>query len=275
MSTTDTQSADDVREYYHRVLPFYEAELKDRGDDGFWTWAASEPAGCRVLEVGAGTGRATRFLVRTAGRVAAFDVTLEMIAVAQRRFAAESRVSCFVADLRALSLAERFDLIAAIDDPFVHLTEDRDRERAFAVVAEHLAPGGRFILDAAWLPPERRHAAERENLVEDQEAEGGLSVRETWSCEAESRLCTTHFEYRVGGRLEAEASFPARLWSLAELEERSGTAGLAITQTWGDYDRSPWDREGSPRLIAEMRLTDPAPTPEAASAARPGTAGRP
>ena len=56
MSTTDTQSADDVRESDHRVLPFYEAELKDRGDGDFWAWAASEPAGCRVLEVGAGTG---------------------------------------------------------------------------------------------------------------------------------------------------------------------------------------------------------------------------
>lgn len=253
MSTTDTQSADDVREYYHRVLPFYEAELKDRGDGDFWAWAASEPAGCRVLEVGAGTGRATRFLARTAGRVATFDVTLEMIAVAQRRFAAEPRVSCFVADLRTLSLTERFDLIAAVDDPFVHLTEDSDRELAFAAVAEHLAPGGRFLLDAAWLPPERRHAAETEDLVEDQAAAGGLSVREIWSCEAESRLCSTHFEYRVDGRLEAEASFPARLWSLAELEERSGTAGLTITQRWGDYDRSPWNREGSQRLIAEMR----------------------
>jgi SAM-dependent methyltransferase len=253
MSTPATRSTDDVREYYHRVLPFYEAELKDRGDGDFWAWAASEPAGCRVLEVGAGTGRATELLARTAGRVAAFDVTPEMIAVARRRFAADPRVSCFVADLRTLSLAEHFDLIAAVDDPFVHLTEVEDRERAFAAVTEHLAPGGRFILDAAWLSPERRHAAETEGLVEDQEAAGGLSVREVWSCEAESRLCTTYFEYRVDGRLEAEASFPARLWSMAELEERCGTAGLKITRMWGDYNRRPWDRGSSPRLIAEMR----------------------
>lgn len=255
MSTTTAESDNEVREYYHRVLPFYEAELKDRGDSDFWAWAASEPAGCRVLEVGAGTGRATRFLARTAGRVVAFDPTPEMIAVAYRRFAAEPRVSILVADLRTLRLAERFDLIAAVDDPFVHLTEDEDRERAFATVAEHLAPGGRFLLDAAWLSPERRHAAEGEGLVEDQEAEGGLSVREVWSCEAESRLCTTHFEYRVDGRLEAKASFAARLWSLDELEERCRAAGLGITQMWGDYDRQPWDRESSPRLIVEMRLS--------------------
>jgi SAM-dependent methyltransferase len=260
MSTTAAQGTDEVREYYHRVLPFYEAELKDRGDGDFWAWAASEPAGCRALEVGAGTGRATQFLARTAGRMAAFDVSLEMIAVARHRFAADPRVSCFVADLRSLSLADRFDLIAAVDDPFVHLTTDADRERAFAAVAGHLAPGGRFLLDAAWLPPERRHAAEADSLVEEQEAAGGLAVREVWRCEAESRLCTTCFEYRVGGRLEAEASFPARLWSLAELEERCRAAGLGIARMWGDYDRRPWDRGTSPRLIVEIRLS-PAATP--------------
>jgi SAM-dependent methyltransferase len=206
-----------------------------------------------VLEVGCGTGRATVFLARSAGRVVAFDLTPEMVAVARRRLAAQSHVSILVADLRDARFVERFDLVAAVDDPFVHLTEDADRGRAFATVAEHLAPGGRFLLDAAWLPPERRHTAEDDELVQEREADGGLTVRETWSCEAESRLCTTRFEYRVDGRLETKATFPARLWSLDELEERCRTAGLEITQTWGDYDRRPWDRDSSPRLIVEMR----------------------
>lgn len=174
---TGTSTDDQVREYYHRILPFYETELKDRGDEELWVWAASEPAGCRVLEIGAGTGRATRFLARTAGRVVAFDSTLEMIAVARRRFAAQPHVSLLAADLRTLQLAERFDLIAAVDDPFVHLTADEERERAFVRVAEHLAPHGRFLLDAAWLPPELRRTAEEGGLVEEREVEGGLSVR--------------------------------------------------------------------------------------------------
>ena len=213
----------------------------------------AEPAGCRVLEPGSGTGRATAFLARTAGRVVSFDLTPEMVVVARRRSAANPRVSVLVADLRDVRLAARFDLVAAVDDPFVHLTKDSDRERAFATIAEHLAPGGRFLLDAAWFPPELRHTAEENGLVTDREADGGLTVREAWSCEAESRLCTTRFEYRIDGRLEAKASFPARLWSLEELEGRAHAASLAITCKWGDYDRRPWDRGTSPRLITEMR----------------------
>jgi SAM-dependent methyltransferase len=193
------------------------------------------------------------FLARTAGRVVSFDLVPEMVAVARRRFTAQPRVSVLVADLREARFAERFDLVAAVDDPFVHLTEDADRDRAFATVAEHLAPSGRFLLDAAWLPPESRKAAEAGKLVTDKEAGGGLAVRDVWSCEAGSRLCTSRFEYRIDGRLEAEASFAARLWSLAELESRAHDAGLAITHLWGGYDRRPWDRETSSRLIAEMR----------------------
>jgi len=249
---TRTRTGDEVREYYRRVLPFYEAELKDRGDEDFWTWAASEPAGCRVLEIGAGTGRATRFLARKAGRVVAFDLALEMIHIARSRFENQPQISCLVADLRTLELAERFDLIVAVDDPFVHLTEEEDRKRAFARAAEHLALDGRFLLDAAWLSPERRHTAQAGGLVEERKGDDGLAVREVWHCDG-SRFCTTRFEYRVDGRLEAGASFPSRLWSLDELEERTRAAGLEITHTWGDFDRRPWDRATSPRLIVEMR----------------------
>ena len=246
-------NADDVREYYHRVLPFYDAELRERGDEGFWIWAASLPAGCRVLEVGAGTGRATAFLARAAGRVVAFDLSPEMVAVARRRLASQRHVSLLVADLRNARFAERFDLVAAVNDPCVHLTGDADRDRALATMAEHLAPGGRVILDAGWLSPERRRIAEAQGLVEDRQPARHLSVRETWRCSTGTRLCTSAFEYRLDGQLNAEASFPARLWSRAELTERCAAAGLVITRLWGDYDRRPWDRNTSPRLIAEMQ----------------------
>ena len=143
----------EVREYYRRVLPFLDRELADRGDGELWSWAASTPSGCHVLEIGAGTGRATASLARTAGRVVAFDLAPEMIAVARRRLGDHANVSLFVADMREISLRVRFDLVVAVDDPFVHLTEDDDRDRAFAAAARHLLPGGRLLLDAAWFSP--------------------------------------------------------------------------------------------------------------------------
>jgi SAM-dependent methyltransferase len=244
----------EVRDYYREILPFYDLELADRGDGELWAWAASVPPGCRVLELGAGTGRATATLARTAGKVVALELAPEMIAVAHRKLAGRSNVQLVAADMRDSPLRSAFDLVAAIDDPFVHLTEDEDRQRAFATAAGHLVPGGRFLLDAAWLAPDQRHAAGNpEGLVKENSGKGGLSVRETWRCDPTTRRCTASYEYFVQGRRVREASFPARLWSREELEHRARAAGLQIAYLWGDYDRRPWDRATSPRLIAELR----------------------
>lgn len=245
--------AGEVQDYYHHILPFYDAELRGRGDEDFWVRMASEPSGCTVLELGAGTGRATELLARKAGRVVASELVPELIAEAQRKVGHLPHVQLVAADMRELKLQDRFDLVVAVDDPFVHLTEDEDRDRALEVVAGHLAPGGRFILDAAWFPPEDREET-ADGLVKEHATEDGrLRVREVWCCDPETRLCTTRFEYRQAGQLVEEASFPGRLWSVDELEDRARSAGLRISCLWGDYDLRPWDRDSSPRLIAEMR----------------------
>ena len=245
--------AAEVQDYYHRILPFYDAELRGRGDEDFWVKMAGEPPGCRVLELGAGTGRATRYLARKARRVVASELSPELIAQARRKLRGLPHVHLLAADMRELSLQEKFDLIAAVDDPFVHLTEDEDRDRAFAVVAGHLAPSGRFVLDAAWFPPEDREDAADGLVKESTTEDGHLRIREVWHCDPETRLCTARFEYRQEGRLAAEASFPGRLWSLEELEGRARAAGLRLSRLWGDYDLRAWDRGSSPRLIAEMK----------------------
>jgi len=242
-----------VRDYYRTILPFYDAELADRGDGAFWTRAASEAAGCRVLEIGAGTGRATEFLARGAREVVAFDVDLDLLAVARGRLAPCGNVRLLAADARRFRLDARFDLVAAVDDPFVHLTRGRERSRALAQAAAHLRPGGRFLLDAAWFSPaDRRRAATPEGLVKQRD-HGGLVVRERWRCARGSRLCRARFDYCQDGRQVAAASFPARLWSVAELYGRCRAAGLEPVALWGDYDRRPWRRSTSPRLIAEAR----------------------
>jgi len=247
--------ADDaIRAYYHRVLPFFEQELADRGDAEFWRWAAGNPPKCRVLELGAGTGRATSFLARAADWVVALDLAPELIAVARRRLAAAANVALLVADMRDAAFRTRFDLVVAVDDPFVHLTRDEDRDRAFATAARHLAPDGRFLLDAAWLSPEQRRAAALpEGLILERSGRDALEVREVWRCDAETRVCSACFEYRLRDRPVERVSFAARLWSTDELEERGRASGLRITNLWGDYDRRPWNRESSPRLIAELR----------------------
>jgi SAM-dependent methyltransferase len=250
------ESGAEVSAYYRCIAPYLDLELADRGDAAFWQWAASEPAGCRVLEMGAGSGRATAFLARTAVRVVAFDLLPELIAAAKRRLATQEHVELFVADMRSLRLAARFDLVVAVDDPFAHLLLDGERDRALRAAAAHLAPGGRLILDAAWLSPRSRELATRQQgLAIDRFRGGGASqlrVHEEIRCGL-GRICHSRIEYSRAGEQLASACFRSRLWSLAEVRNRCRAAGLEAVSLWGGYDRRPFQRDSSARLIVETR----------------------
>jgi SAM-dependent methyltransferase len=252
----ETDGASEVRGYYRRIAPYLDLELADRGDAAFWRWAASEPPGCRVLELGAGTGRATVFLAGAAARVFACDLSPEMIAIARKRLGSVENVRLFVADMRRLCLATRFDLIVAVDDPFAHLLRDGERDIALCAAAAHLAPGGRLILDAAWFSPHRRELASRpEGLVTERFRGGGTSqlrVREEVRCDAD-RICLSRIEYHRAGAPLTAARFRSRLWSLAEVARRCRAAGLEVVSLWGGYDRRPFRRLSSPRLIVAAR----------------------
>lgn len=111
-------------------------------------------AGDRVLEVGCGPGVAATLAcerVGPDGRVTAVDRSAIAVAQATRRLAGEiaaGRAEVLRRDLEDLDLGDRaFDVVLAVRVGLVH----RDPDRAHALVAPWLAPGGRVV--AVFDPP--------------------------------------------------------------------------------------------------------------------------
>ncbi len=236
--------------YYRLAAPFLDAELKDRGDLGFWRAIAERFRGARVLELGCGTGRVTELLAERAARVVGVDLSADMLERAARRIAGLRNVDLVQADMRSLALRERFGLVVAADDPFCHLTDDADRSAAVAVVASHLAQDGRFVLDALWCPGmDRSPRALRRRRVPF----GGavLQVAERWECRPGARACLASYRYRLDGREVAQCSFRAACWSAAEVDRRLALAGLKIVSRRGSYRGAPWRPGASGNLIVE------------------------
>jgi SAM-dependent methyltransferase len=127
------------------------------------------PVGARVLDAGCGTGRVAVELARRGYDVVGVDNDASMLAVARR----SPGPRWYDADLAALDLPERFDLVVAAGNVVVFLAEGTEPE-VLRRLAAHLVPGGTLV--SGWRT-DRLAAAAYDELA----AGAGLEAVERWS----------------------------------------------------------------------------------------------
>jgi SAM-dependent methyltransferase len=141
-----SRTFDEDAELYDRARPGYPPELFDD-----LTEVAGVGPGCRVLEVGAGTGKATLPLAERGCRITAVERGAAMAAVARRNLAGFETVEIVAADFETWPLPqEPFDAVVAATafhwiDPAVRMTKAADALRpggALAVIATQHVAGG-------------------------------------------------------------------------------------------------------------------------------------
>lgn len=251
----------ELEAYYEPLLPHWDRTLADRGDLEFWRRAVASREDPSVLELGAGSGRVTEVLAPAARRVVALDLVPGALRRARERLPGARNVLPLAADMRTFRLDARFDLVVAANDPFSHLRTDRGRRRALERVAGHLAPDGRFLLDALWFTDpwleeaagpdgKRWESAVPAGEAREAGADGAeeLRVRQRWRCRPEARLCEAEYELLLDGRRVAASTFRGRYWTPEEIERSFRRAGLVVEELWGDYRRSAWT-PSSDRLV--------------------------
>jgi len=123
-------------------------QLADLDRYNHWLYQQIESAvGCRVLEVGSGTGNITQFLCAAADReVTATDIVPSYRRELQKQFEGNPRVRIGAFDLTAKASDEfraaQFDTVVCLN-VLEHIEDDRF---ALAEMREALAPGGRLAL---------------------------------------------------------------------------------------------------------------------------------
>jgi SAM-dependent methyltransferase len=222
-------NTEEIRRYYDGILPFYDESLADRGDLPFWEAMATRWGARRILELGCGTGRVTEVLTRHAP-VTAADLLLEMLLRAARR---APKAHLVAADLRQFALAATFDLIVLADDPMAHLISTGDRARVQRLIADHLAPGGRVVLEGLY-----RQAGKQDTRRGE--------VEESWSSTDVPSVWRATYRHKT-----VEVSSLMRSWSREEVAHLED-AGLHVESVWGDFDESPF-RDDSERIIVVGR----------------------
>ena len=128
--------SDRIIGHYEHHARTWDADRRSSGwNDKPWhdRFAAALPKGARVLDLGCGGGSPVALnMVAHGFRVTGVDSSPTLISLCHDRMPGQEWI---VADMRSLSLHDRFDGILAWDS-FFHLTPD-DQRRMFAVFARH------------------------------------------------------------------------------------------------------------------------------------------
>jgi SAM-dependent methyltransferase len=133
-----SQDADAIISLYDRHAQTWDQERPRRLMEKVWLdrFLALLPAGGSILDIGCGSGEPlARYLIDAGHALTGIDASPRMIGICQSRF---PQHRWRVADMRQLSLHERFDGLIAWDS-FFHLTPE-DQQKMFPRFRAHAGP---------------------------------------------------------------------------------------------------------------------------------------
>jgi SAM-dependent methyltransferase len=269
----------DTDDPYRQIAQWYDLEHDPVTDDiECYTALIREhaPPRARVLELGAGSGRAAAALALAGWQVTGIEPSAAMLARASVRLQSlPERVSRRIRLLRGtaaqpgLDLAEQFDVALFGLNVLAHLLTLEERHAALTAVRAHLAPGSLAIIDLDLAAPQR--------LMQNP---GTLWWQGSWPLPgnthepAEVSHIVTATRHRDPAILDVthlyDVSSPATslrrtiarmslaVISYGELQASLLHTGYAVEATYGTHELLPFEEE-SPRAIVVASVREPSP----------------
>lgn len=210
---------------------------------------ALEP-GARVLDLACGHGRISVELARQGLRLTGVDLSPRSLELARRHAAdAEVEIEFAEADMREIAFTNEFDAVINVFTAFGYFEEEKENQRVLEAVELALVPSGSFLIDhlngvALW-------ARYRPDMWEEIEGTGTLFLQEhSYDILRGRNAARWLFIHPDGKRVEIAHS--VRIYAPHELIRMIEAAGLAVEETWGNFDGDELTRE-TPRQIIRAR----------------------
>jgi SAM-dependent methyltransferase len=222
----------------------------------FWDELAKESGG-PVLELAAGSGRITLALAKKGHTVTGLELSEGMLARARGRSsklgqAAQERIRWVQGDMSAFSFpGETFGLIFVAFNSFWLLPDEETQQACLLRMKEHLAPGGRVVLDL--FPPVEDDFQDEEGITQHVavEMKGRAVVRvKDYHWDPQIRRGVSDVRYyggRPGGKVKVVASFKygLRIVPLEEVRTLLRGCGFEVVEEYGSYEREPIEDRSS------------------------------
>jgi SAM-dependent methyltransferase len=240
----------DAATFGDRIADFYDEWVAGFPFDAEATadFLAPLAGGGPALELGIGTGRIALPLIARGVQVHGVDSSESMVAKLRAK-PGGAGIPVAMGDFADVPVEGSYHLVFVVFNTFFGLTTQHDQIRCFRNVAEHLSPGGAFVIEA-FVPDLGRF--DRGQRVE---------VRRI---EADSVVLNVSIHDPEGQRVDGQGIvisgagirlYPVRIryaWP-SELDLMAGLAGLRLKERWAGWHREPFTASSQSHVSVYVR----------------------
>ena len=230
-------------EYPEFIARFYDtvyAKIRSGQDHAYYMEKIKATSG-PVLEIGVGTGRFFFEALEQGADIYGVDISAEMVKVLKKKLPPDAHARLFIQDAVHLKIPVRFDLVIAPFRMFSHILKTEDQLRFFRCVADHLKPGGQFIMDV-FVPDLALIQEGLKNFTDfEGETEDGINIKRTVSMSSNliEQVSTIEMTFHWGEKEYEKMEswgFKMRYFFRYELEHLIARSPLKLNQIFGSFN---------------------------------------
>jgi SAM-dependent methyltransferase len=215
----------------------------------------------RALELGIGTGRIALPLAKRGVPVHGIELSKAMVARLRAKPGGGS-IGVTIGDFTTTTVDGTFSVAYLVFNTIMNLTTQEAQVACFRNVAEHLDPGGCFVVEVVVPDLQRLPPGDTLRALYVSETKSGID-----EYDVVMQGLTSHHLTVVEGRLE-RFSIPFRYVWPSELDLMAQLAGMSLRERWSGWKREPftsgshkhvsvWEKGGSPAAPGDIPNRSP------------------
>lgn len=205
--------------------------------------------GNRALEFAIGTGRVALPLSKLGCKVTGIELSQSMVAELRKKETGDP-IDVAIGDMTTTSVDGTFSLVFLVFNTIDNLTSQEAQIDCFQNAANHLVPGGRFLIETQVPPIQRLPFGETMSAFACSPRHMGIDDIDIVT----QRYTTNHVW--VDGDATTSLTIPFRYVWPSELDLMGKLAGLELEHRWGDWEKSPFTRLSKSHISVWRKLSD-------------------
>ena len=209
--------------------------------------------GNHILEIGAGTGRIAKPLLKQHINYYGIDNSEIFVNYAKLHLK-DSRAHFFNANMQDFKLNKAFDLIFIPFNTFLHNLSSKQAESCLQSIISHMTPKSLFIIDI--LVPDPLFLYRPDNIrfpiMEFYSSQKNtiVLVEETIRFDSAKHVLSVSWFYSSADEKDFKnITFKMKMFYNSEMVDLLNQAGLSIKTIWGGYERERFDENSSQQIF--------------------------